>query len=78
MRIFANPISPVISRFERPSLSDRVAKIDAMDNYTYRAEWCPESGQYVGMCLEFPSRYSRAPSPCEAIAAIQQAIEGSG
>ncbi len=56
-------------------MSDRVAKIDAMDNYTYRAEWCPESGQYVGMCLEFPSRYSRAPSPCEAIAAIQQAID---
>jgi predicted RNase H-like HicB family nuclease len=55
-------------------LSDRVTKIGAMENYTYRAGYSPESGQYVGMCLEFPSRYARAVTPHEAIAAVQQVI----
>jgi len=30
--------------------------------------------KYVGMCLEFPSRYARARTPHEAIAAVQQVI----
>jgi hypothetical protein len=41
-------------------LSDGVAKIGVMDNYTYRAEWSPEAGEYVGTCIELPSRNSRA------------------
>jgi predicted HicB family RNase H-like nuclease len=45
-----------------------------MENYTYRAEWEPESAAYVGVCLEFPSRYSRAPTAHEAIEGIQQVI----
>jgi predicted HicB family RNase H-like nuclease len=56
-------------------LSGGVAKIGVMDNYTYRAEWSPESGQYIGMCLEFPSRYSRAPTAHEAIAGVEQMIQ---
>ena len=45
-----------------------------MDQYTFRAEWSPETAEYVGMCLEFPSRYSRAPTAHEAIAGIEQMI----
>jgi predicted HicB family RNase H-like nuclease len=74
MRTFRNLISPAISRFEGPKLSDGVAKIGGMDNYTYRAEWSPDSGEYVGMCIEFPSRYSRALTPHEAIEGVQRVI----
>jgi len=45
-----------------------------MDQYTFRAEWSTETGEYVGMCLELPSRYSRAPTAHEAIAGIEQVI----
>ena len=48
--------------------------IVAVRQYTYRAEWSPESGEYIGMCLEFPSRYSRAQSAHEAIEGIEQVI----
>lgn len=48
--------------------------IGVMEQYTYRAEWAPETAEYVGMCLEFPSRYSRAPTPHDAIAGIEQII----
>jgi hypothetical protein len=41
-------------------LSDGVAKIGVVDSYTYRAEWSPEAGKYVGTCIEFPSRNSHA------------------
>ena len=41
--------------------------IVAVNQYTYRAEWSPDSGEYVGSCIEFPSRYSRAPTAHEAI-----------
>jgi predicted HicB family RNase H-like nuclease len=55
-------------------LSDGVAKIGAMNNYTYRAEWSPEAGEYVGICIEFPSRYSRAPTAHGAIEGVQRVI----
>lgn len=55
-------------------MSDDGAKIGSMEQYTFRAEWSPETGEYVGMCLEFPSRYSRAPTAHEAIAGIEEAI----
>ena len=45
-----------------------------MENYTYRAEWAPDRGEYVAMCLEFPSRYARALTAHEAIERIQQVI----
>ena len=41
--------------------------IVAVNQYTYRAEWSPDFGEYVGLCIEFPSRYSRAPTAHEAI-----------
>jgi predicted RNase H-like HicB family nuclease len=47
-----------------------------VNQYTYRAEWEPESGQYVGICLEFPSKYSRAPTAHDAIAGIERVIAG--
>ena len=46
-----------------------------MEQYTFRAEWSPETTEYVGMGLEFPSRYSRAPTAHEAIAGIEQTIK---
>ena len=49
--------------------------IVGVNQYTYRVQWSPESGEYVGMCLEFPSRYSRAQSAPEAIEAIEQVID---
>jgi predicted HicB family RNase H-like nuclease len=56
-------------------LSDRTAKIGVVDQYTFRAEWSRETAEYVGMCLEFPSRYSRAPTAHEAIAGIEHTIK---
>ena len=52
-------------------MSVGTAMIGVVNRYTYRAEWSPDSGQYVGMCLEFPSRYSRAPTAHDAIMATQ-------
>ena len=26
-----------------------------MDKYTYRVTWSEEDGEYVGLCVEFPS-----------------------
>jgi predicted HicB family RNase H-like nuclease len=56
-------------------LSEPAAMIDAMDQYTFRAEWSPATAEYVGMCLEFPSRYARGPTAQEAIAGIEAAIK---
>jgi predicted HicB family RNase H-like nuclease len=75
MHPFPNLTSPAISHFERSSLSDGGVKIGVMDQYTFRAEWSPDTAEYVGMCLEFPSRYSRAPTAHEAIAGIEQMIK---
>lgn len=46
-----------------------------MNHYTYRAEWSPEQGEYVGRCIEFPSLSRRAPTLQEAVAGIEQAVE---
>ena len=45
-----------------------------MKNYTYRAQWSVESGDYVGTCLEFPKESAHAPTPHEAVALIQATI----
>jgi predicted HicB family RNase H-like nuclease len=55
-------------------LSDGIAKIDAMNQYTFRAEWSPDYGEYVGLCLEFPARFARAATAHEAIEVIEQVI----
>ena len=49
--------------------------IGAVNQYTYRAEWSPESGEYIGMCIEFPSRYSRAPTAHDAIERVERMID---
>ena len=43
-------------------------------NYTYRAEWDPERGEYFARCLEFPGRYAQAFTAHEAIAELENAI----
>ncbi|TPG35959.1 type II toxin-antitoxin system HicB family antitoxin [Mycolicibacterium hodleri] len=45
-----------------------------MRNYTYRAQWSVESGDYVALCLEFPMESARAPTAPEAITAIEKTI----
>jgi predicted RNase H-like HicB family nuclease len=57
-------------------LSDRGAKIGAMNNYTYRAEWWYEGIEYVGRCLEVPEHLSHAPTALEAIRRIQEIVAG--
>ena len=46
-----------------------------MNHYTYRAEWSPESGQYVARCIEFPSLSRWAPTVQEALASVEQAVD---
>jgi hypothetical protein len=59
------------------ALSVGTAKIGVVNQYTYRAEWSPDSGQYVGISLEFPSKYSRAPTAHDAIMGIETASRKS-
>jgi predicted RNase H-like HicB family nuclease len=46
-----------------------------MNHYTYRAEWSPESGEYVARCIEFPSLSRWAPTVREALASVEQAVD---
>jgi predicted HicB family RNase H-like nuclease len=46
-----------------------------VNRYTYRAEWSPGTGEYVGRCLEFPSLSRWAATMQEAIAFIEQAVD---
>ena len=46
-----------------------------MNQYTYRAEYSPEYGEYVGVCLEYPFRYSRAPSAHQAIEGLERIMD---
>ena len=45
-----------------------------MGHYTYRAEWSAEDGEYVGLCVEFPSLSWLAPSAPDAIAGIEKLV----
>lgn len=45
-----------------------------MDRYTYRAEWSPNFGEYLGVCIEFPYLKRDAPTAPQAVAAIEQAV----
>ena len=45
-----------------------------MNHYTYRAEWWPEHGEYVGRCIELPWLSRWAPTLQEATAAIERAV----
>jgi predicted RNase H-like HicB family nuclease len=55
-------------------MSDRRATIGGMNNYTYRAEWCIDEGQYVARCLEFPGLFARALTAPEAIRGIEEIV----
>ena len=46
-----------------------------INHYTYRAEWSPEYGEYIGRCVEFPPLFRMAPTAGEAIEQIQQAVD---
>lgn len=41
---------------------------------TYRAQWSPEDGEYVGLCDAFPSLSWLAPTEAEAIAGIEELV----
>jgi hypothetical protein len=45
-----------------------------MNQYTYRAEWWPEHGEYVSQCIELPWLSRRAPTLQEATAAVERAV----
>ncbi|WP_375485289.1 type II toxin-antitoxin system HicB family antitoxin [uncultured Mycobacterium sp.] len=47
-----------------------------MNHYTYRAEWWPERCEYVARCLEFPWLSQCASTLRQAIAAIEEAVDG--
>lgn len=44
------------------------------DNYTYRVMWSEEDGEYVGVCLAFPSLSWLAGSREEALDGIKQVV----
>jgi predicted HicB family RNase H-like nuclease len=45
-----------------------------MKNYTYRAHWSKRSGDYEGVCLEFPLESAHAPSAPDAIAGVVKKV----
>ncbi|MEU0495202.1 toxin-antitoxin system HicB family antitoxin [Mycobacterium sp. NPDC006124] len=45
-----------------------------MKNYTYRAQWSMESGDYAGICLEFPLEETHATTALEAMAKITDRV----
>lgn len=47
----------------------------SMNRYTYRAEWSPEQGEYVGRCIELPWLSQWAPTMREALAAVEDAAD---
>jgi predicted RNase H-like HicB family nuclease len=46
-----------------------------VNRYTYRAEWSSEFNEYIGRCLELPWLSRRAPTPKDAIASVEQAVD---
>lgn len=55
-------------------MSDHLAMIGGVNEYTYRAQWSPEDREYLGTCLEFPSLWSRASTPHEAIGGVERMV----
>jgi predicted HicB family RNase H-like nuclease len=47
------------------------------DHYTYRLTWSQEDGEYLGLCIEFPSLSWLAPSPEEALVGIRKVVRQS-
>jgi hypothetical protein len=46
-----------------------------VNRYTYRLEWLPDHGEYVGVCIELPYMRREAPTAQLAAAAIEQAVD---
>ena len=46
-----------------------------VNHYTYRVEWSPDDGEYIGRCIELPTPLKRAPSAHEALTAITAAAD---
>lgn len=46
------------------------------DRYTYRVTWSEEDGEYVGLCVEYPSLSWLARTPQEALEGIRQLVAG--
>ena len=44
------------------------------DLYTYRVTWSQENGEYLGLCIEFPSLSWLAPTPGGALKGIRQLV----
>jgi predicted HicB family RNase H-like nuclease len=44
------------------------------DRYTYRVTWSEEDGEYVGLCVEFPSLSWLAQEPEDALRGIRQVV----
>lgn len=44
------------------------------DKYTYRVTWSVEDGEYVGVCVEFPSLSWLAGSQEEALQGVRQVV----
>lgn len=44
------------------------------DKYTYRVMWSEEDGEYLGLCIEFPSLSWLAPTPEESLAGIRAIV----
>lgn len=46
-----------------------------MNRYTFRAEFCPQSGEYRGLCLELPFLKCWGPTAPEAVALVSEAVD---
>lgn len=44
------------------------------DHYTYRVTWSEEDGEYIGLCVEFPSLSWLASEPETALQGIRQVV----
>ena len=44
------------------------------DLYTYRVTWSAEDGEYVGLCVEFPSLSWLAATPEDALKGIRRTV----
>jgi predicted HicB family RNase H-like nuclease len=56
-----------------PEFDSACAIKSAVDHYTYRVQWSPDYGEYIGVCIELPYLRREAPTAEQAVAAIEQA-----
>lgn len=47
-----------------------------MGHCTFRAEWSNHYNEYVGVCVELPYLRREAPTAPEAVAAVEEALQG--